>query len=845
MSASLSSITRNPSQWETVAASLRRAALAVARPSGPTLPEELMIELAAALGVPLAFVGVFDEAQHRLHAIAGVLDGKPLAPFDLEQASLPEAARADAGFLHCARGTLAGLAQDSVFAAHAMDSFASLALHDSAGVPLGLLVAMDRAPMRDTDWVEAMLTIFGARLAAEVERTRADDALRSAALAVSGAQGDGVLGDLVAALARILRVDAAFIAVQEAQQPASLHRVAQVVDGRATEALHYTLDGTPCETVIGRRFRAYSSDLVAHFPRDAELRDMGAQSYAGFSLLDRNGQALGIISVVSRQRLRHLGLVEAILQIFAVRAAAEVERLRADETLRLREEQYRVIFEAASDGFVLRDGSLRTLDANPAFYRMYGFEREHIARGGGYPAHFPQAYVEEREAQIRHALEGHETHVETRALRADGSPFWIDLRVIPVRYRGAPHVLQVVRDITARREAQARHAELEAQLRQAQKMEAIGLLTGGIAHDFNNILTSVIGYLVLAGERAARLDDPRLRHQLAQAELAAQRARELIAQMLTFARGGRGAASERAALALAPVLRQSLSLLRSTLPSSIELEHDLADSLPAVAAEAVQIEQVLFNLCINARDAMAGAGRLRVTLQERRLETQCASCRSPLTGHWVELAVADDGCGVAADVRERMFDPFYTTKEVGHGSGMGLAMVHGIVHDHGGHIAVDSAPGEGTVFRVLLPAAAVPPEAAVAPSTPPSAPVQVLRGRVLLVEDQAMVGAFMSELLGGWGLAVTLCRDPVEAQRRVAAEPDAFDLVITDQTMPRLTGVELARQLLAVRPALPVLLYTGFDEGLDEAELKRLGLRAVLHKPIDRAQLLAALRACL
>jgi PAS domain S-box-containing protein len=972
MSASVLHVDRDAAGWEAMAASLRRAALAVARSSGPTLFADLVSELASSLGVSLAFAVAFDDATKAPRMLAGVLDGHPLAADDAAlPASFVQLPRG-AAFHHHAHGAAGELGAG--WAASGMDSFAAFALNDSDGAPLGQLVAMDRAPMRDADWVEAMLTLFGARMAAEIERAAHDDALRRAALAVSAAQGGGVLVELVVALAGILHVDAAFIAVQEDDRPMALHRVAQVVDGHAGEGMHYTLEGTPCETVMGQRFRAFASDLPVHFPRDPELRKMGAQGYAGFSLLDRHGRSLGIIAVVSRKPLRHLNRVESILQIFAMRAAAEVERLRAEEALRLREEQYRVIFEAASDGFVLRDANMRTLDANPAFYRMYGFAREHIAAGGGYPGHFPREYIEEREAQIRRALEGQETHVETMALRADGSPFWIDLRVVPVRYRGAPHVLQVVRDISAlrereqalqrsearlratveaafdcvigmdgegrivefngaaercfgrhradvlgqlladviipprhrdahtqglarflrgdsgsfvgrrvettaqrgdgsefpvelavgvaavpegsifvghlrditeRRRAEAQRAQLEAQLRQAQKMEALGQLTGGIAHDFNNILTSVIGYVVLAVERAERLDDPRLRHQLAQAHLAAQRARDLIAQMLTFARRGRSEPLERGAIDLAPALRQSLSLLRSTLPSSIELDIDFSAETPAVAADALQIEQVLFNLCINARDAMGGTGSLRVGLRERSFEAVCASCRQPLVGRWVELSVADDGCGLADDVRQRMFDPFYTTKDVGRGSGMGLAMVHGIVHDHLGHVVVDSTPGQGSVFRVLLPPAQSRAGSEVAAPGAAPQPPPGLRGRVLLVEDQAMVGAFMSELLGGWGLAVTLCRHAIDAQHRFAADPDAFDVVITDQTMPRLTGVELAQRLLELRPGLPVLLYTGFDEGLDAVELKRRGVRAVLHKPIEQDLLLAALRDCL
>jgi len=369
-------------------------------------------------------------------------------------------------------------------------------------------------------------------------------------------------------------------------------------------------------------------------------------------------------------------------------------------------------------------------------------------------------------------------------------------------------------------------------------MEAIGQLTGGIAHDFNNILTSVTGYVVLAAERAAAIGEATIARQLEQAQTAAQRARDLISQMLAFARRQR---SERRALVLADELRQSAQLLRSTLPSSVQLTTELDRATPPVRGDSVQIEQVLFNLCINARDAIAGAGTVTIGLGTDDVVGVCASCRAPVQGRWVVLAVADSGSGVPPTVRARMFEPFFTTKEVGRGSGMGLAMVHGIVHDHDGHLLVEDRPGGGTRFAVLLPSLA--PLASSAPAAPSAK--SILSGRVLLVEDEAMVGAFMSELLVGWGLQVTLHADPVAAERLLADPAAPIDLVLTDQTMPGMTGLALAQRARQLRPDLPVLLYTGFGEGLDDTEVMRAGVRAVLRKPVDRTELRSALAAAL
>jgi CheY-like chemotaxis protein len=227
---------------------------------------------------------------------------------------------------------------------------------------------------------------------------------------------------------------------------------------------------------------------------------------------------------------------------------------------------------------------------------------------------------------------------------------------------------------------------------------------------------------------------------------------------------------------------------------------------------------------------------------------QCASCRARVDGEgrWVELSVADSGCGIAPDVLERMFDPFYTTKEIGRGSGMGLAMVHGIVHEHGGHIRVDSRAGAGSVFRVMLPPAATGALApAPAAAAAPPSHVAALSGRVMLVEDEAMVGEFMCELLDSWGLDVLFERDPLRAVAWIEQPSNALDLMITDRTMPHLTGLELAERVRALRPSLPVLLFTGDATAFDGAELKRRGVDAVLRKPVAPDELRTALRQLL
>jgi PAS domain S-box-containing protein len=520
------------------------------------------------------------------------------------------------------------------------------------------------------------------------------------------------------------------------------------------------------------------------------------------------------------------------------------ERKRAEHALRASEEQYRAIFNASADALMLWNSRLQRVDVNPAHEKIFGFTREEVVGRGFEGLPYPEEFVRPRIEMVRRALAGEASRADLEALRKDGQRIVTELRTIPFLHHGEPHVLQIARDITERKRAEKDRHTLEAQLRQAQKMEAIGHLAGGIAHDFNNILTGILGYIVLAGEREAAAADPKLRQYLDRAQQASLRARDLIQQMLTFSRGRRG---EPRPLDLPRSVHDALKLIGATLPSSMVIDVDLDSDVPAVIADPVQVEQVLLNLLINARDATRGAGGVAVQVgMEEYAGAVCASCRKSIQGRYVTLAVRDSGSGIAPGVLDRIFDPFFTTKGVGKGSGMGLSMVHGIVHEYGGHIMVESTPGGGATFRVLLPphddAQADVATAAGAPSdrTPGTPP---LSGHVLVVDDEAIVGELMAELLASRGLDVTVKSDPVEAMRWFGEAPDRVDLVLTDQTMPRMTGLELARRLTAERPDLPVVLYTGYADDIGPGELRRHGVAAQLRKPVEPAVLVELLRS--
>jgi len=679
------------------------------------------------------------------------------------------------------------------------------------------------------------------------DRKRLEDALTSAALAVSQAEGEPLYRELARYLATILGVDGAFIATLDAQQPGQMQVRAFHLDGETRENFSYDIRYTPCETVVGHGFRLYPTQLAKLFPGDLDFRDLGFDSYAGHPLNDAAGQPVGLIAVVSRGCLERPAFVESVMRIFAVRVNAELARVSAGEALRASQASYREIFEASEDAIFVHDwdtGAL--LDVNSQACIAYGYGRDELLRVrlGDISSGVPPYTEEEGLRRLEQARRDGSARFEWHRRSKDGSLHWDEVRLKAARIGGKPRLLAFTRDISERKEAEERRERLEAQLRQAQRMETIGRLTGGIAHDFNNLLTSILGYVTLAAERDSLLGDARASGYLAQARRSCERARDLIQQMLTFSRGRRGSART---IALAPFVREALESLRPALPESLALSADLAQAAPPASLDPVQLEQVLVNLCLNARDAVEGVGTIRVAVRPQQAHgLVCTGCRASVDGTFVELCVEDDGHGMTPEIAERIFEPFFSTKADGKGTGMGLAMVHGIVHEHGGHVVVESAPCQGARFRVLWPAVAdeALPDGAAADASRGDRPRQrpTLSGTVLVVDDEAAVGEFMRELLETWGLNASYAPGACAALDLVTAEPARFDAVITDLSMPRMNGLQLANALRKIRADLPVILYSGYGDKVARPDLQSAGIRAVLPKPVEPAALEAVLR---
>ena len=375
------------------------------------------------------------------------------------------------------------------------------------------------------------------------------------------------------------------------------------------------------------------------------------------------------------------------------------------------------------------------------------------------------------------------------------------------------------------------------ELQQAQKMEAIGQLTGGIAHDFNNILTSIMGYTELALDLYTDDSNPELAVYLNEVSLAGERARDLIAQMLTFSRA---TVTNSKSISLEPVVNEVIKLLQSTFPSSIQIHTDIDSSVSNIRIASTQLHQMVMNLCINSRDASEGEGIIDIKIRQLiDITAECNSCHGHIKGDFVELSVGDTGSGIESTVLEKIFNPFYTTKDIGKGTGMGLSMVHGIVHEHGGHILVETVMGKGTTFRLLFPAVSKEEHSTHVEELAFTESLPRTNGEhLLIVDDDESVATFISELLKRSGYQVTMMTSSKETLSLFKKNPQRYDLVITDQTMPDITGGELASKLLQVRPDIPIILCTGYSEKIDEKSALAIGIQRFLEKPIGPKVLL-------
>jgi signal transduction histidine kinase/CheY-like chemotaxis protein len=396
-------------------------------------------------------------------------------------------------------------------------------------------------------------------------------------------------------------------------------------------------------------------------------------------------------------------------------------------------------------------------------------------------------------------------------------------------------VIETLEDITDRILAEEERKRLESQLVQAQKMEAIGTLAGGIAHDFNNILSAIIGYTQLA--MMDLHDKEKAENELNEVLKAGGRAKGLVSHILTFSRKTE---TEYSPLELPSIIKESLKMLRSVIPTSIEISQDIIQS-GLVMSDPTQIHQIIINLCTNAAQAMDKAGGvLEVSLKNVTINGDAAARDLDLSpGPYFRITVKDTGLGIPPEFMERIFEPYFTTKEVGRGTGLGLSVVHGIVKNHQGAITCKSTPGEGTTFEVYLPELESGKE-----SSKHQDDTLVPQGteRILFIDDEPVLVNLANKMLSKLGYTVVTETSSLDALEIFRRDPYHFDLVITDMTMPGMTGDRLAQTLIGIREDIPVILCTGYSGHISEDRAKSIGIREFIMKPFDKKVMARTIR---
>lgn len=517
----------------------------------------------------------------------------------------------------------------------------------------------------------------------------------------------------------------------------------------------------------------------------------------------------------------------------------ELDALVQEKTASLRqsEERVKALLNAPSDAAVLVDTAFCIQAINIEAARRLGCSPEECL-SACILEYLPAEIAEQRRAKGREVIQtGRPVSFEDER----GGLIFAH-RVYPV-FNDQQDVVQLAlfaRDVTEERRHEAQLAQLENQLRQAQKMEAVGTLAGGIAHDFNNILSAVIGYTDLALTEVQK--GTLLHRNLSEVLFAGNRAKELVGQILSISRPD---TQEMRPVPLNSLVKEAMKMLRSTIPSSIRLRERVCREQLTVVADPTQLHQIIVNLATNAKQAIPEqSGEVEVWLDRILFDEQLGAAHPELIpGPYARLSVRDTGTGIPKEQQEKIFEPYFTTKERGEGTGLGLYVVHGIVTAHQGKIVVSSQPDQGSLFQVYLPLA----EGESGPEIRPESAGELPGGSeaILVVDDEQAIVNMVRQLLERLGYRVTSRHSSLEALKVFQGAPDAFDLVITDMTMPGLTGVQLAGELFKSRPGLPIILCTGYSDTVSEDSIWQHGLAKYLKKPINREELAVSVRQVL
>jgi len=570
-------------------------------------------------------------------------------------------------------------------------------------------------------------------------------------------------------------------------------------------------------------------DIVKLVRQNHDIPFVFLTAHVNDELLLRAEQTRPFAYILKPYRLHEL--------LFTVKMAltrAEYEKRQLDKVKMAQDKLHQAlsIIQHTNEGIMVTDADSVILTVNPAFTQITGYnESEAIGRKTSFlqsNKHDESFYSDMWKTLLK---DGYwQGEIWNRNKNGEIYPEWLTINIIGGVGNAQSHYVGIFSDISTIKESEQERVRLQKELSQTHKMEALGRLSGGIAHDFNNVLGIIMGYIELAIKRYASTSPDKMLDYLQTAMIASTRAKALIEQMLIFSHKE---ISNDQSWQLTPLIREIIEMLRAITPSSIIIDFNSADDLPNILIATEKLQQLMMNLCINARDAMKGKGYLSIDLrQSLNVNIDCSCCHKPLSGDWVMLSVSDTGTGMDSKTLDHLFDPFYTTKKVGDGLGMGMSVLHGIMRQYGGHILVESKIGTGSTIRLLFEPLAYESSETVVTKHVVKAPTPTIDKHVLIVDDELMLTEYLSDLLELHGYRTEGTTSSEEALAVFTVTPEKYDLLVTDQSMPNLTGLQLITRVRKIRPNLPVILCSGFSEDINSHIAEERGI-PYLDKPIN------------
>lgn len=506
-----------------------------------------------------------------------------------------------------------------------------------------------------------------------------------------------------------------------------------------------------------------------------------------------------------------------------------------EKKLKQSESDFRQLFDNSSDAIYIQDVNGKFIDVNQGVVNMYDYPKEYfIGKNPGFLSAPGRNDMDKVLGFVKDAFDGKPQQFDFWGIRKNGEIFPKIVRVKSGFYMGQKVIITFATDITERYNSEKEKNTLIEQLQQAQKMEAIGTLAGGIAHDFNNILSAIMGYTELTLKNSDNAT--KVKKYTKNVMKASVRAKDMVKQILAFSRKNKFSLTE---VFISGIIDETIRFLKSSLPATIEIKSDIEKNLNPVLANPTQINQILMNLCTNSAHAMKKKGGiLSISLINIIVTNNNDIGLEP--GEYQLLKVEDCGIGIEAEVLNKIFDPYFTTKNVGEGTGLGLAVVYGIIKGYGGNINVKSEVGKGTIVEVYFPVLKEIKE----PNETIVEKMSVESGneRILFVDDEPYIAEMSNDLLKDSGYNVKTVTNSIDALKIFKSEPDKYDLLITDMTMPNMTGLDLSEEMHRLRPNLPIIICTGFSEKISEYNYKSMGVNALLMKPVESKKLLDTIK---